>query len=216
MNYSMDMPSSRSFTFPSLLVKDFRDAPTQCQRREHGTMSPMHLATPRLLLRAFTSADFEWIHPIASDPSVTRFTDWGPNTVRDTHEFLREATTEGAGPDGYMWAVTLLDGTGIGSASLHHSSAHHQRASFGYMLNPNQWGHGYATEVATAVLDFALDTLTLHRVEATCHPDNKASGRVLEKAGLRFEGTMRGHLLVRGEWRDSRLYAVLASDRRPS
>lgn len=176
----------------------------------------MHLATPRLLLRAFTAADFDWLHPIASDLSVTRFTDWGPNTVEDTHEFLREATTEGAGPEDFMWAVTLQDGTGIGSASLHQFSAHHRRASFGYMLNPNHWGRGYATEVATVVRDFALDTRGMHRVEATCHPENGASGRVLQKAGLRFEGTMRDHLLARGEWRDSQLYAVLASDSRPS
>lgn len=173
----------------------------------------MTLTTRRLLLRQFTAEDFSWIHPIASDPEVTRFTDWGPNTVEDTHEFMREATGEGSGPEDFIWAITLTDGTGIGSASLHVASAAHRRGSFGYVLDPQRWGQGYATAVAGAVCDFAFDALGLHRVEATCHPENKASARVLEKAGLRYEGTMRGHLLARGQWRDSRLFAALASDR---
>jgi [ribosomal protein S5]-alanine N-acetyltransferase len=179
---------------------------------KQGTMVAMTVTTPRLRLREFTHADFDWLHPISSDPTVTRYTGWGPNEPQDTRAFLDEASRSRHGPDVFSWAVTLADGTGIGSAGVEVTSREHRRASFGYVLDPRHWGRGYATEVAKGLVAFAHTTLEAHRVEATCDPDNAASGRVLEKAGLRLEGRLRGHLLVRGSWRDSLLYAVLRSD----
>lgn len=164
--------------------------------------------TPRLQLRSFTESDFAWLHPIAASPEVTRYTDWGPNTAEQTREFLVAASQAGRGPDEFEWAVTLLNGTGIGSAGLEVTSRGNRRASFGYMLDQRCWGHGYATEVAVALVGFA-QTLGMHRVEATCHPDNAGSVRVLEKAGLGLEGRLHDHLLVRGAWRDSLLFAVV-------
>ena len=177
-------------------------------------MNNMTLSTTRLRLREFADHDFAWLHEIASNPEVTRYTEWGPNTPQDTTDFLDDATSAGSGPEIYLWAVTLTDGSGIGSASLHVVSATHRRARFGYMLDPTCWGSGYATEIATELVVFAFDVLSLRRVEATSHPDNAASARVLEKAGLVLEGRMRSHLLARGTWRDSLLWAALDTDPR--
>jgi ribosomal-protein-alanine N-acetyltransferase len=171
----------------------------------------MTVTTSRLRLRAFLESDYAWLHPVATNPTVTRFTGWGPNTPADTRAFLHEAVRSGRGPDAFTWAVTLPDGTGIGSAGLEVTSRGNLRASFGYMLGPGWWGQGYATEVAEALVAFA-QTLGMHRVEATCHPDNAASARVLEKAGLALEGRLRDHLLVRGSWRDSLLFAVISPE----
>jgi ribosomal-protein-alanine N-acetyltransferase len=71
------------------------------------------------------------------------------------------------------------------------------------------WGHGYATEAAAAVLGFAFDRLDLHRLAATCDPGNEGSRRVLEKAGLSYEGHLRDCLHIRGEWRDRLLFAAI-------
>jgi RimJ/RimL family protein N-acetyltransferase len=57
-----------------------------------------------------------------------------------------------------------------------------------------------------------LGCLRLRRIAATCHPDNRASARVLEKIGMRREGRLRSHLFVRGAWRDSLLYAAVNDD----
>ncbi len=171
-------------------------------------MVGMTLTTARLQLRSFTESDFGWLHPLAASPVVTRYTDWGPNTPEETRSFLVAALQSGSGPDEFTWAVTMSDGTGIGSAGLEVTSRGNQRASFGYMLDPRCWGQGYATEVAVALVGFA-QALGMHRVEATCHPDNAGSVRVLEKAGLTKEGRLRDHLLVRGAWRDSLLFSVV-------
>lgn len=171
-------------------------------------MVAMTLTTSRLHLRAFSATDFAWLHPITANPVVTRYTDWGPNTPADTQDFLDEASRTGSGPEEFTWAVTLPDGTGIGSAGLQVTSPRNRRASFGYMLDPARWGQGYASEVAQTLVATA-QSLGMHRVEATCHPDNAASARVLEKAGLTLEGQLRDHLLVRGAWRDSLLFAAV-------
>ena len=68
----------------------------------------------------------------------------------------------------------------------------------------------YAAHNAKTLLDHGFTTMRLHRIEATCDPRNRASARVLEKAGLEREGVMRGHRFVHGEWGDSALYAKVA------
>jgi [ribosomal protein S5]-alanine N-acetyltransferase len=169
----------------------------------------VNLSTERLTLRPLVTDDFAWVHPMAADPAVTRYTTWGPNDAERTREFLRLATTDGQGPDRYLWAVTLHDGIGIGTAGLQVTNEEHGRAEFGYNVAAEHWGSGYATEVAQAIVRFAFDVRAIHRLEATCHPDNGASARVLEKAGLTLEGRLREHSRVRGEWRDTLLYAVI-------
>lgn len=173
-------------------------------------MDGVDLTTERLRLRAFRTEDFDWLYPIASSPDVTRYTTWGPNDEKLTRDFVSYPTRSGLGPESYLWAITLADGTGMGTAGLEVTSNANQRAEFGYNVAPGLWGQGYATEVAKAITSFAFDVRGIHRLEATCHPDNVASARVLEKAGLAFEGRPRDHAKKDGLWRDSLLYAVIA------
>ncbi|WNV89893.1 GNAT family N-acetyltransferase [Umezawaea sp. Da 62-37] len=171
-----------------------------------------HLTTDRLLLRDFTPSDEAAIHSFAGDPSVTRFTDWGPNTPADTRAFLAEVTTQQTDPHRTAFnlaAVQADSGRLIGSVSIGVTSPQHRRGEFGFVFHPDVWSQGYATEVGRSLLRFGFDHLRLRRVSATCHPDNHASARVLRKTGLEFEGRMRSHLLVRGVWRDSLLYAAV-------
>ena len=64
------------------------------------------------------------------------------------------------------------------------------KADFGYILGEAFWGQGFATEAAAAIVNWAIAQPSIYRVWATCHPQNVASIRVLEKAGLRFEATL--------------------------
>ena len=79
------------------------------------------------------------------------------------------------------------------------------------MISRDRAGSGYATEAAAAVLRFGFDTLGLHRIWATCRPENLGSSRVLEKIGMQREGHLRDHVMVRGAWQDSLLYAAIAA-----
>lgn len=181
--------------------------------RYDGSMGPVPtLQGERLTLREFEAADEAPLHAFASDPHVTRFTTWGPNTPEDTREFLDDVATHAraARRDRYtLAAVETSSGRLLGSVELSVESREHRRGELGFVFDPAVWGHGYATEATRTLLRFGFDDLRLHRVAATCHPDNVASARVLEKAGLTFEGRLRGHLRTREGWRDSLLFAVV-------
>ena len=101
------------------------------------------------------------------------------------------------------------DGCLIGVCSIHIESPEYLNASIGYIINKPYWGKGYATEATQGMVKFAFNTQGLHRVWATCRPDNLASAAVLRKAGMQEEGLLRHHVLIRGQWHDSLLFAII-------
>lgn len=87
-----------------------------------------------------------------------------------------------------------------------------QAGSVGYWVGAPFARKGYMTAAVRALLPFCFDTLRLHRVEAACIPDNRASIGLLEKTGFRREGYARGYLCINGLWQDHLLYARLKDD----
>jgi [ribosomal protein S5]-alanine N-acetyltransferase len=98
----------------------------------------------------------------------------------------------------------------IGSIELRVVSSEHRRGEIGYVLAHEWWGHGYATEATCRLLAFGFDELGLHKISATCDPENRPSIAVLTKSGMHQEGVLRDHIYVRGEWRDRLLFSVIA------
>ena len=171
------------------------------------------LTTPRLRLRAFHPDDWTDVHAYGSDPEVVRFMDWGPNTIEESrHHTNRAAATAAVSPAlVFPYAVQHRAGGRVfGSVELRLTSLDHRRAEMGYVLARDAWGQGYATEAARAVLAHGFGPLGLHRIAATCDPENTASAHVLEKIGMTCEGRLRDYLKIRGQWRDRLTWAVLA------
>lgn len=170
------------------------------------------LVTPRLLLRDFRFADEAAVHAYASDPKATVFTDWGPNDTAATREFIVQAAAEANSPDRRTYTLAaVLRATDhvIGAAGLVVEEVATRSGSIGYVIHPAFWSRGYATEAAARLLQFGFTDLRLHRIWATCRPDNRPSAQVLEKVGMQLEGQLRDHILIRGQWRDSLLYAAI-------
>ncbi|HEY6739266.1 MAG TPA: GNAT family protein [Actinopolymorphaceae bacterium] len=103
----------------------------------------------------------------------------------------------------------------VGGGRISIRSTAHRRGDIGYVVHPDRWSRGIATEIATLLLDFGFETLGLHRIEATAEPHNVGSQKVLAKVGMTYEGRVRDHMLVGDTWRDSLSYAVLETDPRP-
>lgn len=78
-----------------------------------------------------------------------------------------------------------------------------------YIVNPDYWNKGIATEATTMLIDFGFNQHQLHRIFATCDPRNIGSLKVLEKVGMVLEGRIRENLFIKYGWRDSLLYSVL-------
>jgi RimJ/RimL family protein N-acetyltransferase len=171
--------------------------------------------TERLTLRELQPSDLNAVHEYASDPEVVRFMYWGPNTVEETREFIRQAINkQKAKPrTDFTLAIVLKPKRRlIGSCGICISSPENREAWIGYCLNRSFWGKGYATETAKALVRFGFEKHMLHRIFATCVPLNKASARVMEKVGLKYEGRLREQRWVKGEWRDSLVYSILEQE----
>ena len=170
-------------------------------------------ATHRLALRNFTESDFARLHAFASDPEVTRFTSFGPNTPEETKAFLVRAVLElnGTPRRQYSLAVQLLsDGSLIGSCGLGEPS--HAQYEIGYVLAKAHWGHGLATEVVGSLVQFAFQELNAKKIWAPVDARNAASCRVLEKAGFQQEGLLRQDRLKWPEGRDTKVFGLLVDE----
>jgi len=156
--------------------------------------APEHLETSRLILRRPQARDAESIFArYAGDREVTRLMGWPMHaTVEDTRAFLRFSDDEWERwPAGPYLVCARADGTLLGSTGLVFETP--SRASTGYILARDAWGHGYATEALGAVVTTA-PSLGLFRLQAVCHVDHHASARVLEKCRFVREGTLRRYM----------------------
>ena len=168
------------------------------------------IRTARLLLREFQAGDLVDIHAYASDQDTVRYMEWGPNTPKVSSERLLLTLAEQEQwprRDVNLAAQLLENGRVIGSVRLGLDGQ--GGADLGYVLGSSWWGVGYGYEAASAVLAVAFETLELRRVWATCDARNAASVRLLEKLGMRQEGTMLQDRKVRDGWRDTGLFALL-------
>jgi RimJ/RimL family protein N-acetyltransferase len=174
------------------------------------------ITTSRLLIRPFTMDDLDDLHAIQSREDVARYLYWGPRTREEVAEKLAERTgmtvLEKDG-DSLVLAVELREsGALIGDVNLWWLSEEHRQGEFGFVLHPDHHGHGYAGEAATEMLRLGFEGLGLHRITGRADGRNTASARVMEKLGMRREAYFVQNEIVKGEWTDEVVYAMLASE----
>jgi len=109
------------------------------------------------------------------------------------------------------WAIRRKDGFLIGGIGLHNwDPKHPHRVEIGYWLAKPYWGKGITTEAVKVITGYAFQDLHISRVAAQVFEFNRASARVLEKAGYQFEGTLRKHYFKNGKFYNGSLYARLS------
>jgi ribosomal-protein-alanine N-acetyltransferase len=150
-------------------------------------MSPI-IETERLLIRPFVPDDLDDFYRLVTDPDVTRFTGDKGGSREEVRKGMEERIFADYRVVGYGRWATVLKTTGrlIGFAGLKYLPDVGE-TDLGYRFFKEYWGQGLATEAARAVLDFGLRSFALTRVIGIADRDNKASIRVLEKLGFRFE-----------------------------
>ena len=178
------------------------------------TMAPNPIQTARLTLRSYSAADIADLVRLAGarEVAATTLRIPHPYTEQDAKEFIAAYAAQTV-PE-TRFAITLTsDGRLCGGIGFRVDEAH-QHAELGYWLGVPYWGRGYATEAAGAMIQYGFETLGLHRIYASYVPHNVASGRVLQKIGMRREGLMRSHICKWGEFQDLEYYGILKTDPR--
>lgn len=172
------------------------------------------LETARLLLRPFNDADAPAVQEMAGHRDVARF------TLNVPHPYLPGMAAQWIAGHARAWSerngMTCAierreDGNLVGAIGLR-IDGQNERAELGYWIGHVYWGNGYATEAGRELVRFAFDTLGLNRVMARHFTSNEASGRVMQKIGMRREGLLRQHYLKWGEFEDVVIYGILATD----
>lgn len=111
-----------------------------------------------------------------------------------------------------VWLITELQSGGIlGEMGLHFQNSE-TTAELGYWIGEPFWNKGIATEALMAVLEFGFQQLGLHKIYATHFGDNPASGKVMVKCGMNYEGRLREHVFARGSYKDLVQYGLLKSE----
>ena len=169
------------------------------------------LRSARLRLRPFADADANDLFALHANGVVMRYWD-GPvwSERRRAERFIttcRDMAVEGTGAR--LAVDRVSDGAFIGWCALQRWNPDYRSASLGYCFDDQAWGHGYATEAAGVLLDWAFDALDLNRVQAEVDTRNHASAHVLEKLGFVREGTLREDCIVNGEISDSWVFGLL-------
>lgn len=156
---------------------------------------PLELETQRLILRKPVPEDVLPIYQgYVRDPEVIRYLAFrGGQTLDDVEAFVKRAVSGWEAGTILTWAITLKPAaTLIGMIDVRLES----HANVGYVLAREYWNHGYMTEALRAVVRWAMEQPEIFRLWAVCDVENVASARVMEKAGMEREGTLRRWMIL--------------------
>ena len=130
-----------------------------------------------------------------------------PYSKENAHEFISYAQSS----DEYIFAVTV-EGKFVGCISAApQKNIHKFTAEIGYYIAPQFWGNGLATQAVKLLTEYIFGNTEIMRLYAEPFARNKASCRVLEKAGFTFEGTLRKNAVKNGAVEDMKMYSILKS-----
>lgn len=172
------------------------------------------LETERLVLRPFALSDAATVQLLAGSREVAATTLNIPHPYPEggAEAWIASTLEQASQGKSYSFAITRkADGVLVGCIGIG-SNQEQGRGELGYWIGTPYWGHGYATEATKAIVAFGFEQLNLDRIFAAYISGNRASGRVMEKVGMTYEGTQRQHVLKWGERFDLILYGMLRSE----
>lgn len=175
------------------------------------------IETDRLILRRYVIEDADAMYKNwASDSEVTKFLTWQPHSsVEVSRSIIEDWLKEYSDEKYYQWAIVLKDNGNepIGGISVVHMNEDISMVHIGYCLGRAWWRRGIMSEALKAVMDFMFDTVEVNRVESRHDPMNPNSGKVMQKCGMKYEGTLRSADRNNQGICDACYYALLRSER---
>lgn len=180
----------------------------------NGLFSMPTLQTPRLILRRMTMRDAKDIFAYSCDEEVARHVLWpAQRDVSEAKDYCRFMMRRYRQDEPASWGIEeKKSGRVVGTIGYMDYSMDNASVEVGYSLARWLWNGGYMTEALGRVIAYTFEEMDINRIEAQHELDNPASGRVMEKCGMRKEGVLRQRLYNKGRFVDVALYAILRSD----
>ena len=169
------------------------------------------LDTPRLQLRAIKKQDLSDIYEYSSNPKTSQYLLWQPHkSEMETREHIDIVLSKYKSGEFNDWAIVYKNnGKMIGTCGFTSIDEENNSVEIGYVINPEYWGMGIATEAVTRILEFAFEVLEVNRVEAKFMFGNEASLAVMKKSGMKLEGYYRDSMFVKGRYRTIGVASIL-------
>jgi len=166
----------------------------------------IRIETERLILREYEKTDWQAVHLYGQQEHILIYEVWGPNTEEQTKEFIEKSINERKEKPrrAFEICVTLKSAKNlIGGCGFRINKENNKRGNFGYIINPEYWNKGYATEASNGLLNFMVENYGITEIEATCDILNLQSKRVLEKCGLEKTKEIKNDIEMKGRFRDT-------------
>ena len=175
------------------------------------------LQTERLILRETHESDVAEMRVMRSDPRIMKYIDREPaKTDEEALNHIRKILDMQHTNTGISWAICLKDDPKlIGTLGFWRFEPENHRAEIGYALHFDFHGKGLMSEAIKAALDYGFGPLGIHSVCANINPENKESEKLLQRIGFQAEAYFREDYHFNGNFLDSKIYCLLASDPRP-
>lgn len=173
------------------------------------------IETKRLILRRFTIDDeSNMFNNWASDNNVSKYMRWPTHKNKEeTKNVLNNWIDSYKNESFYQWAITLKENDEpIGAIGLFVVNENDSCGDVGYCIGKKYWGQGIVTEALNAVFNFAFETIGFNRIETYHSINNPASGRVMQKSGMIFEGLAKQKYKSISGFEDSNMYSILKKD----
>ena len=153
------------------------------------------LETERLILRRFKMDDVEelFYHGYITDEVMAKNLSWDPcKTIEEQREIIKSGVDQYQNNDFYKWLIETKDTHElIGGIDICNLYKRKNYGEVGYCIGSKYWNKGYATEALRKVIEYLLLECDFHLVEARYAGYNPASGRVMQKAGMKKDGELR-------------------------
>lgn len=172
------------------------------------------LETDRLLLRQMLVRDRDDMYEYSCKPQVTKYLLWHEHPSADyTAKYLKYMQPKYRRGEVFDWALVTKDQNKmIGTCGFVRFDAENNAAEVGYVISDKFWGNGYAAEALGRIISFGFEELSLNRIYARHMIGNDASGRVMQKCGMHYEGIIRGSMYIKEKYCDVAQYAILKND----
>ncbi|WP_374966774.1 GNAT family N-acetyltransferase [Lysinibacillus sp. RS5] len=169
------------------------------------------ITTERLVLRLFQTSDAETVATLCNNYNIYKSTLYlpFPYSLDDALSWIEFHYDNFIEDFSYEFAVTDKEtGDLFGTIGLSNKKDFNQ-GELAYWIGEPYWGKGYATEAAQAIVQFAFEEKKLHKVFARYFSSNPASGKVMEKIGMKQEGILKDHVIKDGKYEDIVYYGII-------